>query len=70
MNLDPTAITVNGAAATYVGRLDTTDTAARYWVKVTVPQAPPYTTANITFPDNPMSGDPRVFNAIQIIVAP
>lgn len=70
LNADPSSITVNGVAATYVGRLDTNDAAARYWVKVTVPQAPPYSTAVVTFPDNPNTGDPRVFNAIQIVVAP
>lgn len=70
LNANPTAITVNGLPATFVGRLNTTDTEDRYWVKVTLPQAPPYTTAIVTFSDNPNTGDPRVFNAIQIVVAP
>ena len=69
-NVDPTGVTVDGVAATYVGRLDQTDTAARYWVKVNVPQAPPYNAAVVTFTDNPNTGDARVFNSIQIIVAP
>lgn len=68
--VNPTAVTVNGLPATYVGRLNATDAADRYWVKVTLPQAPPYTTAVVTFPNNPNTGDPRVFSAIQIIVAP
>ncbi len=71
-NLDanPTGITVDGIAATYLGRIDSSDTQSRYWVKCTVPQVGTYTSATVTFSDNPNTGDPRVFDSVQIIVAP
>jgi arylsulfatase A-like enzyme len=70
MALNPTSITVDGVAATYVSRVDQNEAAQRYWVKCVVPEADPYTSATVTFSDNPNTGDPRVFNSIQIIVAP
>ncbi|MDA0768033.1 MAG: sulfatase-like hydrolase/transferase, partial [Verrucomicrobia bacterium] len=70
--VNPNAITIDGVSATFLARFDQTDTYNRFWVKCTLPASisAPYTTATITFPDNPMTGDPRSFNAIQIIVAP
>ena len=70
MNVDPTNVTVDGVTAVYQARVDSTETEARFWVKVVVPQNPPYTSATVTFPDNPNTGDPRQFDSIQIIVAP
>ena len=71
-NVDPVTITVNGVTSTYVDRFDQTDTYDRYWVKCTLPNtiSGPYTTATVTFPDNPMSGDPRSFTTPDIFVAP
>ncbi len=69
----PTSIVINGTTtATFVGRLDTSGTASQYWVRCTVPGtlSPPYTSAVVTFPNNPMTGDTRVFNAIQIVTGP
>ncbi len=70
LNPNPTSVTVDGVTATYVGRLDQNDVAARYWVKCTVPQVASYTSATVTFTNNPNTGDARVFDSIQIIVAP
>jgi hypothetical protein len=69
----PTSILINGkTTATFVGRLDTTGATSQYWVRCTVPGtlSPPYTSAVVTFPNNPMTGDTRVFNAIQIVTGP
>ena len=65
----PESILVNGVAANYIGRLNQTDVYDRYWVKCTVPGtlSPPYTSAVVTFSNNPNTGDTRVFNAIQIV---
>lgn len=67
---NPTDITVDGVNATYIARVDTNEDPARYWVKCTVPQAVSYTAAVVTFTDNPNTGDPRVFDSVQIVVAP
>ncbi|MBK1792248.1 sulfatase-like hydrolase/transferase [Persicirhabdus sediminis] len=71
-NLDPISITVNGVAASYIERYDQTDTYNRWWVKCTVPDtlSAPYTSAVVTFSDNPNTGDARVFSASSIIIAP
>ena len=68
----PTSIVVDGVAATFVDRFDQTDTYDQFWVKCTVPSqiTAPYTSATVTFPDNPNTGDPRSFDAISIVVAP
>lgn len=68
LGVDPDTITVDGVAADYLGRLDQTDTAARYWIKCIVPQTANYNTAVVDFPDNPNTGDDRLFNSIQIVV--
>ena len=70
MNLAPTSITVDGVTATFVARVDQNETADRYWVKCTLPEADQYSAATVTFPDNPNTGDPRSFTATQIVVAP
>ena len=70
LNVLPTAITVDGVAATFVARVDQNNTTQRYWVRCTLPQDPPYTSATVTFPDNPNTGDPRSFTATQIVVGP
>ncbi|MDF1860342.1 MAG: sulfatase-like hydrolase/transferase [Verrucomicrobiales bacterium] len=70
LNLSPTSITVDGVAASFVARVDNTETQDRYWVKCTVPEAPPYNSATVTFSDNPNTGDSRVFNSVQIIAGP
>lgn len=70
MNVAPDSITVDGVPATFVSRVDSTETAERYWVKLNVPEAASYSSVTVTFPDNPNTGDTRVFDAIQIIVAP
>ena len=70
MNIGPISITVDGVTASYSSRVDSTETADRYWVKCTVPQAASYTSATVTFTNNPNTGDARVFDSIQIIIAP
>ncbi len=70
MNLAPDSITVDGVAASYISRVNNSETADQFWVKCNVPQAAPYTSATVAFPDNPNTGDTRVFDSIQIIVAP
>lgn len=70
LNAAPISVTVDGVTANIVGRLDQTDTAARYWVKCDITQAPPYNRAVVTFENNPNTGDARVFNSINIVVAP
>ena len=63
----PTSIVVNGTTtATYVSR------PSQYILTCTVPAtlSPPYTTATVTFPNNPNTGATRVFNAIQITTDP
>ncbi len=71
-NLAPDTITVDGVAATYIGRLDQTDSYNQFWVKCTVPNtiSAPHTTAVVAFPDNPMTGATRVFTASAIFPAP
>ena len=54
--------------ADFLGRLDTTDTEDRYWLKVIVPQVATYTSAFVNFPDNVNTGAARDFNSIQIVV--
>ncbi|MBC8127111.1 MAG: sulfatase-like hydrolase/transferase [Gloeobacteraceae cyanobacterium ES-bin-144] len=69
----PTSIVVNGSTtATYVARFNTSNVYNQYWVKCTVPGtlSPPYSSAVVTFPNNPNTGDTRVFNAIGITVGP
>lgn len=70
MNVDPDSVTVDGVTATYVGRFDENGNAERFWVQVTLPQAPPYTSATVAFPDNPNTGAARVFTSSSITVAP
>ena len=70
LNVNPSSVTVDGVTATYVARVDQNDSALRYWVKCTLPEAASYTSATVTFPDNPNTGDPRSFTAIQIVEAP
>ncbi len=67
---NPTGITVDGVTATYISRVDSSETAQRYWVKCTVPQAALYTAAVVTFTNNPNTGAPRVFDSVQIITSP
>ena len=71
-NVIPDTITVDGVTATFVDRFDQTDTYDRFWVKRTVPNSisAPYTTAVVTFPDNPNTGAARSFTASNIYVAP
>lgn len=69
-NVNPTSITIDGITATFIARVDQTETQDRYWVQCSLPNnaGSPYTSATVTFPENTNSpqGD-RVFNAIQII---
>ena len=67
-NANPTLIVVDGVTATYIGRFDETDVYHRYWIKCTLPDtiSEPYTSATVTFPDHPRTGETRVFNAIDI----
>ena len=71
-NVDPTSIVVDGVTATYVDRVDQTDTDNRYWVKCTLPDtaSAPYTTATVTFTNVPMGDATRIFVATEIFVAP
>ncbi|WP_435892582.1 sulfatase-like hydrolase/transferase [Oceaniferula spumae] len=70
----PDTITVNGTTATFVARFNQSDVYDQYWVKCTVPASlqAPYTTATITFPNNPNTGDTRVFtiDGTKIFTAP
>ncbi|MGB6221358.1 sulfatase-like hydrolase/transferase [Haloferula sp.] len=70
--LAPDSITVDGVTATFIARFDPSDTYDQFWIKCTVPDtiSAPYTTATVTFPNNPNTGATRVFNAIQIIKSP
>ena len=72
LNVDPTSITIDGQVAIFVARENSAGTAERYWVECTLAPATggPFTSATVTFPDNPNTGDPRSFNATQIIVNP
>ncbi|MEM0895853.1 MAG: sulfatase-like hydrolase/transferase [Verrucomicrobiota bacterium] len=85
LNVMPTSITITDGnsvvqTATLVARNDfgtdladeSDDAAARYWVKCTLPGSVtgPYSTAVVTFPNNPNNGAARVFTAIQIVVKP
>jgi arylsulfatase A-like enzyme len=63
----PTSIVINGSTqATFISR------PSQYQVTCTVPAtlSPPYTTAVVTFPNNPMTGATRIFNATSITVSP
>ncbi|WP_411847249.1 sulfatase-like hydrolase/transferase [Roseibacillus persicicus] len=69
----PTAVTIDGIDVLSIeGRLDQDDNYDRVWVKVLVPAGQTITpaTANavVTFTDNPNTGDPRVFTAIQVLL--
>lgn len=73
--LIPISVVINGLTVTTIeGRLDQTDTFDQFWVKVTVPMSqnidPNNSNAVVTFIDNPNTGDPRIFTAIQVILAP
>ena len=70
MNLAPDSITVDGNPAVFVARVNSSETADQFWVKCTLPEAAYYTSATVAFPDNPNTGDTRVFDSIQIIAAP
>ncbi len=71
-NVLSSAVTIDGITATNIERLDQTDAYNQFWVKCTLPDTitAPYSTAVITFPDNPNTGATRVFTATQIIIAP
>ena len=71
-NLAPTSIDIDGASATYLDRVDTTDASNRYWVKCTLPDtsSAPYTTASVTISNVPYGPATRVLAVTQIIVAP
>ena len=66
----PTSITIDGVEATFISRVDPTETVDRYWVKCSLPTdaGAPYTQAIVTFPpnDNANQGD-RIFTAINIV---
>ncbi len=68
----PQSITVNGAPATFIARFNQSDTYSQYWVKCSVQPSttPPYTTATVVFPNNPMTGAARTFTTTQIFTAP
>ncbi len=75
LGVAPTSVTIDGVeVASIEGRLNATDTADRYWVKVGVADASAVDLVNseaiVTFPDNPNSGDARQFTAISIEAAP
>ena len=70
-NLAPTTIDIDGVSATYLGRLDQTDSYNRFWVKCTLPDtsSAPYTTATVTFTNVPMGNATRVLNVTEISIA-
>jgi len=76
LNIQPTSVTYQGTeVASIEGRLDQSDTAERYWVKVLLSTTIAVDTNSpgdfiISFPNNPNTGAPRVFNAAQAIVVP
>lgn len=71
LSATPSSITIDGVAATFVGRLDQTDTEDRYWIKCTIsPEAATYTSAVVEFTNLPGGNADRTFNAIQVIEAP
>ena len=71
-NLAPTSIDIDGVNATYLGRLNQTDSYNRFWVKCTVPDTSsgPYTNATVTFTNVPMGNATRVLNVTDIFIAP
>ncbi len=71
-NLAPSTITINGQSAVYAARFNTMEVYDQFWVKATISPANggPYTTATVTFPNNPNTGDVRSFTAIQILTNP
>ena len=71
-NLAPTTIDIDGVSATYLGRLNQTDSYNRFWVKCTLPDtsSAPYTSATVTFTNVPMGNATRVLNVTEIIIAP
>jgi len=73
INILPTNITIDGVAATIIGRLDQTDTENRYWVKCTIsPTAASYTSAIVEFTNLPGGNATRTFTIAQpeINIAP
>lgn len=74
LNLAPSAIVVDGVAATFIDRVDQTDSTQRYWVKCTVPDtiSSPYSTATVTFSNVINGNSTRVFTVAdtEIFVAP
>ena len=73
-NIEPDSITIDGAAATFVGRLDTSNAENLYWIKCTLPtDASPFTSATIDFPDrtaNDGTVHSRIFTTTDITVSP
>ena len=73
LNVDPLSITIDGVTATFIDRVDQTETADRYWIKCSLPTdtGALYGEALVIFPENANSpqGD-RVFTALQILVGP
>jgi arylsulfatase A-like enzyme len=76
LNPQPVSVTYQGGEVNSIeGRLDQSDTESRYWVKVSLSTAITVDTSSpqdfvVSFADHPNTGDTRVFNAIQAIVAP
>jgi hypothetical protein len=74
LNLAPSAIVVDGVAATFIDRVDQTDSTQRYWVKCTVPDtiSAPYSTATVTFSNVANGNSTRVYTVAdtEIFVAP
>ena len=69
------AVTVNGAPATFVARVNSgadlsnenDDVADALWVKVTITPSGPYTTAHVIFPNTP-TGTAREYDSINTIL--
>ena len=72
LSVNPTAIMIDGQLASFVAREDSSGTAQRYWVKcsLTPGTGGPFTSATVTFPNNPNTGGARSFNSTQIITNP
>jgi hypothetical protein len=72
LSVNPTAIIIDGQLASFVAREDSSGTTQRYWVKcsLTPGTGGPFTSATVTFPNNPNTGDTRSFNSTQIIANP
>lgn len=68
----PTAITIDGQAATFLARFDESDTYNRFWIQCSLPDASgsPFTEATVTFPPAPNVTGDRVFTAVQIRESP